>query len=60
MQDIKIEVVPVEPEQIGKFTSEDEFMKLSVRLLVETASYVCVAALMQTAEAGHIGREFAF
>jgi hypothetical protein len=38
--DLKIEVVPVEPEQIQKFTSEDEFMELSVRLLVETASYV--------------------
>jgi hypothetical protein len=42
--DLKIEVVPVDPEQIRKFTSEEEFMEVSVRLLVETASYVCVAA----------------
>ncbi len=42
--DLKIEIVPVDPEHVRKFTGEDEFMELSVRLLVETASYVCVAA----------------
>lgn len=44
--DLEIEIVAVDPEEIGKFTSEDEFMGLSVRLLVETASYTCVAACM--------------
>ncbi|MDQ6701728.1 MAG: hypothetical protein M3Z96_00745 [Pseudomonadota bacterium] len=44
--DLKIEVVAVDPEQIRKFTNEDEFIELAVRLLVETASYVCVAACM--------------
>jgi hypothetical protein len=44
--DLKIEVVAVDPQQIRKFTSEDQFTELSVRLLVEAASYVCVAACM--------------
>jgi Family of unknown function (DUF5677) len=42
--DLEIEVVAVDADQIRQFGSEDEFMKLSVRLLVEIASYVCVAA----------------
>jgi hypothetical protein len=31
-------------KDIQRFTSEDQFMELTVRLLVETSSYVCVAA----------------
>ena len=41
---IKIEVAAVDPAKMQEFSCEDEFMELSVRLLVETASYVGVAA----------------
>ena len=40
----EIERVAVDIEEISKFTQEDEFTELAVRLMIETASYVCVAA----------------
>jgi Family of unknown function (DUF5677) len=43
-EDLRIEAVAIDAEEIRKFTREDEFMELSVRLLVETSSFVCVAA----------------
>lgn len=39
-----IKRVAIDPDEIGKFTSEQQFMKLAVDLMVETGSYVCVAA----------------
>ena len=43
-EELRIEAVPIDPEEIRKFVGEDQFMELSVRLLVETASYVRIAA----------------
>jgi hypothetical protein len=40
----EIERVVVDPDEIAKFHNEDEFTGLAVRLMVETGSYVCVAA----------------
>jgi hypothetical protein len=44
--ELMIEVTPVDRDQIRRFTHEDQFNELSVRLLVETTSYVCVAACL--------------
>jgi hypothetical protein len=38
-----IDAVAINHEEIRKFTHEDEFMELSVRLLVEASSYVSIA-----------------
>jgi hypothetical protein len=40
----RIERVAVNLDEIGKFTQEDDFVELAVKLMVETANYVCVAA----------------
>ncbi|MBY5341458.1 hypothetical protein E0H35_12085 [Rhizobium leguminosarum bv. viciae] len=40
----KIERTAVDAEAMAGFTSESDFMDLTVRLAVETAEYVCIAA----------------
>jgi hypothetical protein len=39
----KIERTQVNPDTIKKFTFEDEFVGLSVDLLIETGSWICIA-----------------
>lgn len=39
-----IESVPINPDKLATFTSEEDFTGLGVDLLVEAGSYVCVAA----------------
>jgi hypothetical protein len=46
----EIERVAVDPEEIAKFNSESEFVKLAVNLMVETTSYVCVGACTMGAD----------
>jgi hypothetical protein len=40
----EIERVIVDPTEIAKFTTEDDFLELAVQLMVETASYTGIAA----------------
>jgi hypothetical protein len=40
----EVERVEIDPAKIAAFTTEEDFMRLAVLLMVEVASYSCVAA----------------
>jgi hypothetical protein len=53
----QIELTEIDPEKLRKATTEDEFMAVAVRLLVEAGSYVCVAASALPAKTARWNRD---